>query len=277
MVGEPGALVDHRPACPGRDARGGDLVVDAPAHVLRPRLAAIGPPGVALAGGVRMQPPVDVHPADLGEYATDPLPLLGQEARIFLIGAPVFQIDLLVRDVPVAAQHDLAPRPSQLLQMGQEFLQEAKLRLLPFLGARAGRQVDADDRQLAEIRTQVTAFAVELPAAETVRDLVRFALGIETDAAIAALLGGIEIRLRAVSVEMHVGEIDVLRFELLHAHDMPGLHRIEPGKEPLALGATDAIQVESDDAHGMAEKTQEVTTRRGGPRRLYSGSPVSGR
>src|SRR4051812_4594812 len=46
MVGKAPALVDRLLARLRRDAGRGDLVVDAPADVLRPRLAAIGPPGV---------------------------------------------------------------------------------------------------------------------------------------------------------------------------------------------------------------------------------------
>src|SRR5512134_2661067 len=48
VVGEALVDVDRRRACPRRDAGRGDLVVDAPADVLLPRLATVRPPGVAL-------------------------------------------------------------------------------------------------------------------------------------------------------------------------------------------------------------------------------------
>src|SRR5690606_28853468 len=91
-----------------RDARRRDLVVEAPPDVLRPRLPAVAPPGVALVGGVRVKTPIDVDPADLVEDPGEPRALLGQEARVLLVAAPVLQVLLHVCDVPVAAQDDLA-------------------------------------------------------------------------------------------------------------------------------------------------------------------------
>src|SRR5688500_17991423 len=52
VVGEPLRLVDRLLRRGGGDAGGGNLVVDAPADVLLPRLAAVGPPGVLLGPGV---------------------------------------------------------------------------------------------------------------------------------------------------------------------------------------------------------------------------------
>src|SRR5690606_23315592 len=91
-----------------RDPRRRDLVIEPPADVLRPCLAAVAPPRVALVGGVRVQPAVDVDPADLVEDPREPRTLFGQEARVLLVAAPVLQVPLHVRDVPVAAQDDLA-------------------------------------------------------------------------------------------------------------------------------------------------------------------------
>src|SRR5687768_15698072 len=46
VVGEALRLIDRLLACGLGDARGGDLVIDAPADILLPRLAAVRPPGV---------------------------------------------------------------------------------------------------------------------------------------------------------------------------------------------------------------------------------------
>src|SRR3954467_1348762 len=101
VVGEASPLVDRLAHGGGGDARRRDLVVDAPAHVLRPGLAAVRPPGVMARPGV--QPAEDVDETDLVEHMREPGALLGREARVPLVRAPVGEVDLAVRDVPVAA------------------------------------------------------------------------------------------------------------------------------------------------------------------------------
>src|SRR5690606_2798320 len=108
VVAETLVLVDRGSAGARGQRRRGDLVVEPPAHVLGPGLAAVAPPGVALVGGLGMQPAIHVDPAALVEHAGEPGTLLGQEARVLLVAAPVLQVRLRVRDVPVAAQDDLA-------------------------------------------------------------------------------------------------------------------------------------------------------------------------
>src|SRR5688572_11358891 len=125
MVREPLRLVDRLPDRGGGNTGSGDLVVDAPADVLLPSLAAVGPPGVLLR--LRVQAPEHVDVAELVEHLAEPGALLGQEAGVLLVGAPVPEVDLLVRDVPVAAQDDFVPPLPQQLEMIQELLQEAEL------------------------------------------------------------------------------------------------------------------------------------------------------
>src|SRR5882757_1036968 len=115
VVAEAARLVHLATTRTRRQCRGGDLVIDAPPDVVGPGLAAIAPPGIAFAGRVRVQPPVHVDPSELVEGASDPGALLGKKARVLLVRAPVFQVDLPVRDVHVAAQQVLAPAVAQLL------------------------------------------------------------------------------------------------------------------------------------------------------------------
>src|SRR5262249_1674822 len=77
VVGEAAVLVDARALRFRRDARRRDLVVDAPADVLLPRLAAVRPPGVL--PGPRVDAAEHVHPADAIEGLAEPGALLGQE------------------------------------------------------------------------------------------------------------------------------------------------------------------------------------------------------
>src|SRR5699024_6330646 len=101
VVGEALVLVDRDGVRPGGDAGGGDVVIDAPAHVLGPGLAAVAPPGVLL--GTLVDAAVHVHQAQLVEDAGHPGALFRQEAGILHIALPVLEVDFLVRDVPVAA------------------------------------------------------------------------------------------------------------------------------------------------------------------------------
>src|SRR5512134_3294893 len=153
MVGEALRLVDRLPARERRDAGRRDLVIDAPAHVLLPGLAAVRPPGVLL--GLVVQLAEHVDEAQLVEHAREPRPLLGQEAGVLLVRAPVPEVDLLVRDVPVAAQDDLLVALFQAFQMRQETLQEAELGRLAVRAGRAGGHVHRDDPQLSEARLDV--------------------------------------------------------------------------------------------------------------------------
>ena len=65
MVAKALFLVDAGRARGVRDARRGDLIINAPAYIFRPRLAAIRPPGVGFQFG--MQFAEHVHEADFAE------------------------------------------------------------------------------------------------------------------------------------------------------------------------------------------------------------------
>ncbi len=66
MIGETFVLIDTLRARLFGYARRGDLVVDAPADVLGPGLAAVRPPGVLVRFVV--QGAEHVHPTELAEY-----------------------------------------------------------------------------------------------------------------------------------------------------------------------------------------------------------------
>ncbi len=183
MVGEPSVAEDGRRLRAAREPRARDLVVDAPADVLRPRLAAIRPPGVLL--GTRVHLAERVHPLQLSEHAVEPGALLGQEARVLPVRPPVLQVDFLVRDVDVAAQDVVAVAPRELFQVRQEGVEEAVLRGLAFRARGARRQVHRHHRQLAELELEVPSFIVELWHAEPRDDLVGFLLRQHGNAAVA--------------------------------------------------------------------------------------------
>src|SRR5262245_66180488 len=72
MVREALRLVDRHAPRGRRELRRGDLVVDAPAHILRVRLPAVAPPRVALRRRVGAQPSIDGYPTPLVDHPTLP-------------------------------------------------------------------------------------------------------------------------------------------------------------------------------------------------------------
>jgi hypothetical protein len=130
MVGKALLFVHRRFFRRGRNARRGDLVVDAPPDILSPGLAAIRPPGIGLAGGFRIEVAVGVDVADLLENLRHPGALLRQEAGIFLVAFPVLEVDFLVRDVPITTDHDFAPAGLERLQVRHEVIHETEFGVL---------------------------------------------------------------------------------------------------------------------------------------------------
>src|SRR5687768_9956714 len=263
VVGETLGFVDRFTPRGGGDARRGDLVVDAPADILLPRLAAVRPPGVLV--GLVVQAAEYIDEAQLVEDLRQPGTLFGQETRILLVGAPVFQVDFAVRDVPVAAQDDLVTAILQFLQMNQKGLEEAKFGGLSMRPGRARRHVERDHPQLSEARLDIAALGVELPAPEAAADLVGRLAAVERDAAVALLFGeGMAGLVHLEAVELGV-EVDLLALHFLQAHHVGALAG-EPAEQPLARGGPYAVDVEGDYPQKLIS-----TTRKSGDAAVRSG------
>ena len=76
-----------------------------------------------------------VDEADLVEQLSQPGPLFRQKTRILPVAAPVLQVDLPVRNVPVAADDHLAPAGAQFAQVRHEGFHEAELHRLALVAA----------------------------------------------------------------------------------------------------------------------------------------------
>src|SRR3546814_14135945 len=106
MIAEALVLVYGRRFCRSSDFRACDLVIDAPASVLGPGLPPVAPPCVGLAGGVGVKTAIANNPAYFIEDTGQPCALFGQAATGFKFSLPVFPVDFLVGDVPVATKPD---------------------------------------------------------------------------------------------------------------------------------------------------------------------------
>src|SRR5438093_3793081 len=225
MIGKAPVLVNRHRMSRDRNAWGRDLVVDAPTDVLCPRLAAVRPPGVM--SGLLIDAAENVDEAQFVEDPRQPGPLLGQEAGVLLVAAPVLEVNRLMRDVPVAAENDLALLPAQLQQMRQERFQKAELRRLPMRARGSRRQIDAGDGEPAEIGFQIAAFAVELGRAEAGGDLGH-GLGVERDTRVSPARGGEEEAVRLAWSQQRPRNLIRAGLDLLQAHHVPGLDAREP-------------------------------------------------
>src|SRR5262249_31618972 len=136
-----------------------DLIVDAPARVVRERVAAVRPPRVLMRLLVYRAESIDVRAS--GKGRVEPRTRRRREARIILVRAPVLHIDVLVRHVEVAAEHERHAVAIEGFDALVERGQEPELGFLPRRAGRARREVRADDGDIAEPRLEVTSFGVE--------------------------------------------------------------------------------------------------------------------
>src|SRR3954470_8562907 len=101
---------------------------------------------------------------ELVEDLAEPSPLLRQETRVLLVGAPVLEVDLIVGDVPVAAQDHVVSPLLQGFEVTDELLEKAELGSRRVGAGGAGRQVHRDDPKITEARLDIAPFGVELAA-----------------------------------------------------------------------------------------------------------------
>jgi len=224
----------------------GNLIIDAPAYVLGPRLPPIGPPRVLLRFQVDAAEYID--PSKLVENLAEPGTLLRQEAGIFLVGTPVLQIDLLVGDIPVTAQNDFPAAGRELFEYREKLLHKKEFGGLPVFTAGTGRKVDGNYAQVAKVRAQIAPLRIDRGDTHAFDDLVGFAPAVNSHPAVAFFLGAVEIAVVAIGCEYFIVEVGGLGFQLLHAHNVGALQR-QPAKKSFARGGAHAIQVKRYNSH----------------------------
>lgn len=101
MIGKPFRLINGNSLGLGGNAGGRNLIIDTPAHIFCPCLPSIGPPRILLR--LRIDLTEHVDKSKLVKNVSKPGAFFREKAGIFLIGSPVFQVDLLVGNIPVAA------------------------------------------------------------------------------------------------------------------------------------------------------------------------------
>ena len=192
------------------------MQVDAPAHILGIGLAALAPPGVAGVTRFGVQRAEHIHPAAAVEFVK-PGALFGQKARVFEVALPVFQIDFAVGNVPVATDDDVALLGQQRLQQRVKGVEKHILERLPLFRRCARRYIDRDDREVAKVRADETAFGIEGGMPHAFDHAVGRGAAVDAYAAVAFFLGVMKKTVVA-RWRMHGGrEVGRLGLEFLHA------------------------------------------------------------
>ena len=171
----------------------------------------------------------------------------GQKTTVLLVAAPVFEVDLLVRNVDVATQDEVA-LGFQAHEVGVEFGQKAEFGLLALFAGRAARKVRTDDRQLAggRVKTQldISAFCIELGRPIANDYIRRLVPRVDAHARIALFLGKVKVSLQVREALEPVGHVGRLSLHFLHANTIRprGCH---PAFHAFAGGRADAIEIEA--------------------------------
>src|SRR5210317_1468627 len=116
-----------------------DLVIDTPTYILVPGLAPVRPPGILLLALINDAKCIDE--ADSIEKIAQPGAFLGQKSGILLVRSPVFQVNILMRNIPVTTYNELPAFTPQRLQVQQETIHKAPLGFLAMVSRRSGRRI----------------------------------------------------------------------------------------------------------------------------------------
>ncbi len=237
-------------------ARGGQLVVNAPTHVLGIGLTALAPPGVGLVALLGIEVSVNIDLACGAQQLRQPGTLLRQKARVFQVALPVFEVNGVVGNVQVPHQDEL-PLFGQGQQMGVDDVQKGVFRGLALVSTRATGKVGAD--QAHALAFAVKAFfnppplCIKLGVAQAHQGLGGLGVGVQTDTRIAFFLGMVKVTRQGLALKVHrdfhvLAHVGFLGFEFLHTHAGARLG-LQPVKKPFAVGRTHAVEVCRDDAH----------------------------
>jgi hypothetical protein len=86
--------------------------------------------------GALIQGSKHIHELQMMEYTGKPCTLLRQKSGVLAIRSPVLEIDLAMRDVPVAAENDFASADAESMQMRDNGLKKLEFHRESQLGGR---------------------------------------------------------------------------------------------------------------------------------------------
>ena len=129
-------------------------------------------------------------------------------------------INRLMADIIIAAKNQVGTRLLQLHHIFLEIFQPHHFKGLAFIPARSRRMVNADYRQVSEVRTDETSFIIVCFHSHPIFHMVRFPLGKYSHSTVSLLLRRVQIRLVAQCFK-HFSRILVrLQFRLLQTKNI---------------------------------------------------------
>ena len=238
-------------------ARGGHVVVDAPAGVVVEGLAAVGPPGV---GALRVAGQLTGHilVAHLAEEAVEVGDFLVHHAgALIVVRLPVLDVLLGVHDVQVAHHQHMVLFRSQRRQVLGHALQEAVLVLL-LLGAQFARVHIAGDHGedfavYVEVSLHPAAGIGEVLITDVLAHRHRLNAGEHSHSGAALILGfGMQ---NMPTIADQFAQHLVRCAHLLQAQDVD-VAGFNPLRHVLAVGGANAVDVDRGDAQGAGVLAQ---------------------
>src|SRR5215813_9193988 len=106
MIGKNLVAINRRRVGHPIERRRREVIIQSPTDVVLPRPAAIRPPRIMNGFGADQLAKGVVKPD--AQEGVQPGALFWQKAAVLLVAAPIFQIDLLMRDVEVSAKYQFA-------------------------------------------------------------------------------------------------------------------------------------------------------------------------
>ena len=217
-----------------------DVVVDAPAGILLPRLEAVGPVGVGF-DGFRVKVTESVSEPRFKEFRELSSFLVG-EACTEMVGGRVSKVNFLVRHVQVAADNHrfLCVKPFDIGTEGV-FPSHAIVQASQFL--LRVRHIDRDEEEVRHFKRDNTTFVVMFLNAETIGDVQRFLFAEDRRAGITFLFSRVPIRMPAG--ELHV-QLTGLHFGFLQTEEV-GVKPSENFAETFLVTGAQPIDVPRDE------------------------------
>ena len=218
------------------DTVGYDEVVDAPSGVVLAGVEAVAPPRIhALGVGVEAAPCVGEarfqNSSHLAAF------FIG-ESGVLAVGLGIFEVDLLMRDVQIAAVDDRLLLVKSL-DVGEEVVLPAHAVVEALEAVLTVRGVDGDEVEVVILERDDPALVIVLVDADAIADRERSVLCKYRGAGVSLLLGVVPVALVAFEAQV---DLTLLQFCLLQAEKV-GAYLIKNICEALAHDSTQTVDV----------------------------------
>ena len=210
---------------------GGEEIVDAPAGVCEAGFAQVRPPGVG-AGGIGVEGAVGVEEAG-GEEFLEFAALFVGEAGVVVVRLRVFEVDVLMRDVEVAAEKN-GLFDINRLQICTEYILPCQPIIEAFEPTLTVWRIAVDEIEIRKLQGNDTTLAVILRIVNAIYNIQRFETGKYSRTRVTFLFSTIPVLLVPWQIE---DGLSLLHLCLLHAENISIQHTKDIHKALLQTSA----------------------------------------